>query len=79
MGGSIATPIKGIPVAAGGDIMFMPDPELNTGYVGLTGNIGVGTPGKEFHVEWGTTFTLPMTQFNIYDVAQFMYIKIMEW
>ena len=39
----------------GGDVMFMPDPALNTGYFGLTGNVGFGTPGKEFHVEWGTT------------------------
>ena len=58
VGGSIAVPIEVVPVAAGGDVMFMPDPALNTGYFGLTGNVGFGTPGKEFHVEWGTTVTL---------------------
>ena len=46
--------------------MIMPDPELNTGYFGLTENIGFGTPGAEFHVEWGTTVTLPYIQFNVY-------------
>lgn len=79
VGGSIAVPIEGVPVAAGGDVMFIPDPELITGYFGLTGNIGLGTPGKEFHVEWGTTVTVPYTQFNVYDVARSVYIKIMEW
>ena len=59
--------------------MFMPDPALNTGYFGLTGNVGFGTPGKEFHVEWGTTVTLPHTQFKVYEVARSVYIKIMEW
>ena len=63
----------------GGDVMFMPDPVLNTGYFGLTGNVGFGTPGKEFHVEWGTTGTLPHPQFNVYEVARSVYIKIMEW
>lgn len=57
--------------------MFMPDPDLNTGYFGLTGNVGFGTPGKELHIEWGTTDTL--AQFNVYDVARFVCIKIMEW
>ena len=79
VGGSIAVPIEGVPVAAGGDVMFMPDPALNTGYFRLTGNVGFGTPGKEFHVEWGTTVTLPYTQFNVYEVARSVYIKIMEW
>ena len=63
----------------GGDVMFMPDPALNTGYFGLTGNVGFGTPGKEFHVEWGTTVSLPHTQFNVYEVARSVHIKIMEW
>ena len=79
VGGSIAVPIEDVPIAVGGDVMFMPDPALNTGYFGLTGNVGFCTPGKEFHVEWGTTVTLPYTQFNIYEVARFVYIKIMEW
>ena len=79
IGGSIAAPVCGIPLAAGGDIMFMPDTELNTGYLGVTRNVGFGTPGGEIHVEWGTTVTLLKTQFNIFDVARNIYIKIMEW
>ena len=79
VGGSIAEDVEGVPVAVGGDVMFMPDPVLNTGYFGLTGNLGFGTLGKESHVEWGTTVTLPYTQFNIYDVARTVYINIMEW
>ena len=79
VGGSMAVPVEGIPVAVGGDVMFMPDAELNTEYFGLTGNVGFGTPGMEFHVEWGTTVTLPRTQFNVYEVARSVYIKIMEW
>ena len=78
-GGSIAVPIGGFPVAAGGDVMFMPDSERKTRYLGLTGNAGLGTPGTEFHVEWGTTVTLSKTQFNIYEIARSAYIKIMEW
>lgn len=72
-------PIEGILVEAGGDVMFMPDTELNTGYFGLTGNIGFGTPGKEFHAGWGTTVTVPHTKFNIFDVARAVYVRIMEW
>lgn len=79
IGGSIAAPIEGIPLAGGGDIVFMPDEELNTFYFGLTNNIGVGTPGGELHVEWGETFTWNATRFNIFDIARDVYIKIMEW
>ena len=79
IGGSIAVPVEGVPIAAGGDIMFMPDTALNTGYLGLTGNLGLGSPGKELHIEWGRTITLEKTQFNIFDVAKEVYIKIMEW
>ncbi|MGN1452076.1 MAG: RHS repeat-associated core domain-containing protein [Eubacteriales bacterium] len=79
VGGSIAVPIEGVPVAAGGDVMFMPAPENNTGYFGITGNVGLGTPGKEVHVEWGTTVTQPYFQVNVYEAARYVYIVIMEW
>ncbi len=59
--------------------MFMPAPENNTGYFGITGNVGLGTPGKEVHVEWGTTVTQPYFQVNIYEAARYVYIVIMEW
>lgn len=79
VGGSVATLIEGVPLATGGDVLFMPDTELNSGYFGLTGNVGFGSPGKEIHVEWGSTATQTGSQYNIYDVARFAYIKIMEW
>lgn len=59
--------------------MFVPDPKLNTGYFGLTGNVGLGTPGKELHAEWGRTYTVPNTQFNVYDLGRSVYRKIIEW
>ena len=46
---------------------------------GVVGGLAAGSPGGEFHVEWGTTNTLPKTKFNIYDIARYVYIKIMEW
>ena len=79
VGASTGGSIGYVPVSAGGDIMYMPDSELNTGYHGLTGNIGLGSPGKELHFECGTTTTLANTYFNVYDVARSIYIKIMEW
>ena len=79
VGGSVAVPIEVIPFAAGGDVMIVPDSELNAAYVGITGNVGFGIPGAEGHVEWGETVTLPNTRFNLFDVAQSVYIKIMEW
>ncbi len=77
IGGSATIP----PVAVGGDFNIIPDLERNRTYYGvtLTGGLAAGSPGGEFHVEWGTTVTLPKTQFNIFDVARSVYIKIMEW
>ena len=65
--------------AAGGDFNIIPDSALNTTYLGATTNVGFGTPGGEFHVEWGETATWNATRFNIFDVAENVYIKIMEW
>lgn len=65
----------------GGDFNIIPDMERNKTYYGgtLTGGFAVGKAGGEFHVERGKTVTLPITQFNIYDVSKSVYIKIMEW
>ena len=79
LGGSYAAIVEGIPIAVGGDVMFMPDEELNTGYFGLTVNTGFGTPGSECHVEWGATGTIKRSVFNVFDIAQDIYISIMEW
>ena len=41
--------------------------------------MGFGTLGGEIHVEWGETATWNAIHFNIFDVAENIYIKIMEW
>lgn len=79
IGGSVGIPVQGIPLAVGGDFNIIPDDILNTIYLGATTNVGFGTHGGEFHVEWGETATWTATQFNIFDVAENIYIKIMEW
>ena len=79
VGGSVAAIVEGVPLAAGGDVVYMPDADANTGYFGLSKNVGFGSPGQEFHAEWGRTSTVPYTQFNIYDFAKYAYAKIMEW
>ena len=81
IGGSAIISVEGVPVAVGGDFNIIPDLERNRTYYGgtLTGGLAAGSPSGEFHIEWGTTVTLPKTQFNIYDVARSVYIKIMEW
>ena len=38
-----------------------------------------GSPGAEFHVEIGYTDTIEKTKFNIFDIVENFYIKIMEW
>jgi RHS repeat-associated protein len=66
-------------LAVAGDVMIIPDSENDTSYFGATFNGGFGTPGAEFHVEWGETETIEATSFNIFDFARDIYIKIMEW
>ena len=69
--------------STGVNVSGTPSAWIFNGQIGVSmdtkGNVGFGTPGKEFHVEWGTTVTLPYTQFNVYEVARSVYIKIMEW
>ena len=79
IGGSVGVPVYGVPLAAGADVNILPDSELNTAYFGATTSAGFGTPGGEFHVQWGETATWKVTRLNIFDVAKGIYIKIMEW
>ena len=81
LGGSYGTSIGKIPVTAGADFNIIPDStDSSKYYYGATKNAGIGgSPGTEFHVEWGTTGTWEATKFNIFDVAENIYIKIMEW
>ena len=77
-GGSFATMVDWLPAYLGGDIMIIPS-ENSRVYYGLTSNVGIGTPGNEFHVEWGETRTVPGTSFNIYDKARSIYHSILDW
>ena len=79
IGGSAGIPVAGIPLAVGGDFSIIPDSTLDKRYVGATANIGFGIPGAEFHVEWGSTATWNETRFNLFDVADGLFIRIMEW
>jgi len=79
VGGSAGIPVYGVPVAVGGDINIMPDSDLNKTYFGATTNLGFGTPGGEFHVEWGETATWDASRFNIFDIANETYIRFMDW
>lgn len=78
VGGSFGVPIYGVPVSAGGDLILMRDDELNKNYFGYSKNVGLGTPGGEMHIEWGETQTISGTEFNVYDLIDKFFIKIME-
>lgn len=78
IGASAGVPIYGVPVAVGGDFNIIPDTDDEDVYYGLTTNVGIAaSTGVEAHVEWGETATL--LQFNIFDIADNIYTKIMEW
>lgn len=78
-GGSVGVPIYGFPFSVAGDLVIIPDSFRERTYYGSTANVGVGTPGAEFHVEWGETATWNATHFNMFDAARNIYHKIMEW
>ena len=79
IGGTVGIPVYGVPLAAGGDFNIIPDSTQNKTYYGITSNVGFGTPGGEFHVEWGETATWRATQFNVFDASKKIYNRIMEW
>ena len=70
--------IAGTPIVVGGEANIIPDEELGKVYGGVTGIMGFGA-SNEVHVEWGETRTLKGSEFNIFDAAHGIYIKIMEW
>lgn len=78
VGGSFGVPIYGVPVSAGGDLILMRDNELNKNYFGYSKNVGLGTSGGEMHIEWGETQTISGTEFDVYDLIDKFFIKIME-
>ena len=82
IGGSVVVPIKGVPLNLGCDLNIIPDPRNDKTYYGVTLTQGLAypnLPSAEVHVEWGETFTIQKTQFNIFDVGRSVYNKIMEW
>ena len=79
IGGSVGVPIYGVPITAGGDFNIVPDNKSNKTYFGITNNVGFGTPGREFHIDWGETSTIKGSGFNIFTLAKIIYKKIMEW
>ena len=79
IGASVGVPVYGVPLVGGNDFNVIPDMDMNRTYYGMTSSIGVGLPGAEFHIEWGDTKTWEATRFNVFECADAMYIKIMEW
>lgn len=73
IGGSVS-----LPATIGGDFLIIPSNEPGRNYYGITKNVGIGVPGGDFHVEWGGTATMNRTRFNAFDVANAIFIKIME-
>ena len=63
-------------VTVGFDFNIIPSSQKT--YYGISENIGVGTPGAELHVVWGETRSLNK-KYNVFDVAESVYVKIMEW
>lgn len=58
--------------------MFIPDTDLQKTYYGITTMTGVGSsPGFEVH--GGGSATMTICEFNIFNIAKDIYIKIMEW
>ena len=82
IGGSVSIPIPQAPISicAGGEFNIIPDSKRNTNYYGVTTFTGIAPPIPSFevHAEWGQTSSASY-QFNVFDVMQNIYVKIMEW
>ena len=77
VGGSFGVPVYGVPGSVGADLVMMTDGNDNPTYYGVTGAFGIGTPGAEGHVEYGMTES-KTKEYNIYDLIDEFFIKIME-
>ena len=76
IGGSAGVPVNGIPFSFGADFNIIPSDKT---YYGATINAGLGTPGGEIHAGLSYTGELKGSRFNVFDVAERMYIRIMGW
>ena len=79
VGASVGVPIYNIPAAAGADINIIPDTDANRTYYGFTSGAGLGTPGMEAHVGWSTTRPVKSIKFNINEIFNSFYDKILGW
>ena len=77
LGGSSGFSISGFPAAAGADLVMMTNDNDNSTYYGLTGAVGIGTPGIEGHIEYGMTEN-KSKGYNIYNLVDQFFIKLME-
>lgn len=66
---------EGVPLSVRGEFKLID--AGNRLYFGYTESLGLGSYGAEAHAEWGETATF--CQFNVYDVAKGIYVKIKEW
>ncbi len=79
IGGSVGVPVSNIPLSAGADLSIIPDYEENKKYLGISSGVGVGMTGAEIHLESVNTMTFVDYKFNVFNIAENIYIKIMEW
>ena len=79
VGASVGVPIYNIPAAAGADINIIPDTDANRTCYGFTSGAGLGTPGMEAHVGWSTTRPVKGIKFNINEIFNSFYDKILGW
>ncbi len=79
VGGTAGVPVYGVPLAFGGDLVVIPDTNESRTYYGGTANVGFGSPGGEFHIEWGKTVSLQNNEYNIFDDLEKIYQVIMGW
>ena len=63
--------------ALGADLVMMTNGKGDLTYFGLTGAAGIGTPGAEGHIEYGMTES-NSEEYNIYDLVDQFFIKLME-
>jgi len=65
VGGTAGEMVGTIPLTVSGEVSIIPKKDGGVPYFGGTAAIGLGTPGSEVHVEWGSTTT--WTEGNIVD------------
>ena len=79
IGASMGALVGVVPLAGGIDVSFIPDPQKDTLYYGVTGNIGFGTPGLEMHALYGETYNLLDISANVFTSSEIVYAQLMEW